>query len=144
MEAVMMTIISRAAGLVLAVALLAPGANAGPLAPALTTPDHSHVKTVASPLPRDQARRYHAPVRHHRLNARQVVRILYHRGYRDVRVVRRGHRSYTVMARGYRGIVRLVVSRYSGAVVSRHLVRPYHRNRNHRGPGWSFSFGFAH
>ncbi|MEM9999356.1 MAG: hypothetical protein AAF940_00615 [Pseudomonadota bacterium] len=66
------------------------------------------------------ARHYHILPRH------IIVRSLYRKGYRNVKVVGFNKGHYRVRANGYRGRVALRVNARNGAVVHRRLIRPYY------------------
>jgi len=134
---------SIAAALLVASAFLVPSAPASALALNQPASIDGDVQRVKSPLPRDQGQRYHPPSRKHTLSADQIIRIIYERGYRDIRIVQHGKRSYTLIARGHRGFVRLVVSRYSGAVLSHKLIQAHDTRHYKPGSGWSYSFSFG-
>lgn len=71
----------------------------------------------------------------HRIGPRRVERILYRRGFRDVRRIRPRGDVYIVRAVGRRGnLVRLVVSAHDGDILDRRIIR------RHRG-GWGERHG---
>ncbi len=62
---------------------------------------------------------YHHGHKHHTLSAKEVRRILRHRGYRDISYLDRRGTIYQVRARDYRGRrVGLVVSARNGAILT--------------------------
>lgn len=63
---------------------------------------------------------------YHILPRHIIVRSLYRKGYRNVKVVGFSKGYYRVRANGYRGSVALRVNARNGAVVHRRLIRPYY------------------
>ena len=67
----------------------------------------------------------------HRLDARQIKRILIQRGYTNINNLRFDGRTYQAKARGKRGnIVRLTIDARNGNILNRTIVRKVRPNHN--------------
>jgi len=80
---------------------------------------------------------HHSVVRHYFLPKRVIKSTLYHRGYRNINIVRFKNGHYVVRANGHRGLVRLRVNARTGVVVKRTLIKPYPKYTNKK-PGVYF------